>query len=329
MQRGARSPHPGPRPSPALERGLKILELLSGDGRARGVSEIARELGLPKSSCHGLLETLERAGYAARGNGDAWSPTLRMHLIGLRVAMRGGVLREAQPALDALRDRTGLSCHLGILDGAAIVYAAKAAPAGIVQFDTGPGKRGIVAPDRDRPGLRGLDEAVGARRCARHQPASGAERQRAARSRDELDAASRSCASQGFAFEDEQEMEGVRCVAAPVFERPGHRCRSGRRHRARVADRRRAGRRPVDARGGDRERRLGAPLTALQLSSSRGGAVVGANLPERGASALPRSVESHNRVFFVSPSHVVLASEGASGRRRPGREVGAVRTGSP
>jgi DNA-binding IclR family transcriptional regulator len=220
MQRPGEVAPPKPAPNPALERGLAILELLSGDGRARGVSEIARDLGLAKSSCHGLLETLERAGYAARGTGDTWSPTLRMHLVGLRVAMRGGVLREAQPALDALRDQTGLSCHLGVRDGAAIVYAAKAAPFGIVQFDTGPGKRGslhltaigqVFAAWMKRSEL---DDALDA------SPLGGGTA-RAALTREEFDRRLAEVRATGFAFEDEQEMEGVRCIAAPVFERPG------------------------------------------------------------------------------------------------------------
>jgi DNA-binding IclR family transcriptional regulator len=220
MQRAPAADAAKPAPSPSLERGFKILELLSGDGNPRGVSEIARELGFPKSSCHGLLETLERAGYVARGPSDAWSPTLRMHLIGLRVAARGGVLREAQPALDALRDRTGLSCHLGILDGAAIVYAAKAAPAGIVQFDTSPGKRGSLHLTAIGQVFAAWMDAEELERALDLSPVRGGTK-RAAHSRNELVERLSVVREQGFAFEDEQEMEGVRCVAAPVFERPG------------------------------------------------------------------------------------------------------------
>jgi DNA-binding IclR family transcriptional regulator len=207
-------------PSPAIERGLAILELLSADGRARGVSEIARELGFPKSSCHGLLETLERAGYVARGSADTWSPTLRMHLVGLQVAARGGVLREAQQQLERLRDATGLSCHLGIRDGASIVYAAKAAPPGMVQFDTGPGKRGTLHLTAIGQVFSAWMEPAELDRMLRLSPLLGGTA-RAAATRDEFERRLETVRTSGYAFEDEQEMVGVRCIAAPVFERPG------------------------------------------------------------------------------------------------------------
>lgn len=207
-------------PSPAIERGLAILELLSADGRARGVSEIARDLGFPKSSCHGLLETLERAGYVARTSTDAWSPTLRMHLVGLQVAARGGVLREAQQQLDRLRDATGLSCHLGIRDGATVVYAAKAAPPGMVQFDTGPGKRGTLHLTAIGQVFSAWMEPDELDRMLRLQPLVGGT-ERAAANRAEFGVRLQTIRTAGYAFEDEQEMVGVRCIAAPVFERPG------------------------------------------------------------------------------------------------------------
>jgi DNA-binding IclR family transcriptional regulator len=206
--------------SPAIERGLAILELLSADGRARGVSEIARELGFPKSSCHGLLETLERAGYVARGAADTWSATLRMHLVGLQVAARGGVLREAQPLLEQLRDETGLSCHLGIRDGASIVYAAKAAPPGMVQFDTGPGKRGPLHLTAIGQVFAAWMDTAELDRALDLSPIGGGTK-RAAVSRADLDRQLETVRATGYAFENEQEMEGVRCIAAPVFEHRG------------------------------------------------------------------------------------------------------------
>jgi DNA-binding IclR family transcriptional regulator len=220
MQQTDSAPTTKASPSPALERGLAILELLSADGRARGVSEIARELSYPKSSCHGLIETLERAGYLARRAGDTWSPTLRMHLVGLQVATRGGVLREAQQQLERLRDETGLSCHLGIRDGASIVYAAKAAPAGIVQFDTGPGKRGSLHLTAIGQVFAAWMEPAELDAMLGLSPLGGGTSQ-AATSRRGFDRLLETVRTAGFAFEDEQEMEGVRCLAAPVFERPG------------------------------------------------------------------------------------------------------------
>lgn len=51
---------------PALVRAKRILDHLSVDGRTEGVSELARSLGLPKSTIHGLCKTLADLGVLAR-----------------------------------------------------------------------------------------------------------------------------------------------------------------------------------------------------------------------------------------------------------------------
>jgi DNA-binding IclR family transcriptional regulator len=51
---------------PALERALKILEMLAISRTGLTLAEIARHLGLARSSTHYLLLTLERSGYLYR-----------------------------------------------------------------------------------------------------------------------------------------------------------------------------------------------------------------------------------------------------------------------
>lgn len=53
---------PQPRRAPAAGRAIEILDLLADAGGALGVSEMARRLGLPKSSVFGICETLAEAG---------------------------------------------------------------------------------------------------------------------------------------------------------------------------------------------------------------------------------------------------------------------------
>lgn len=50
---------------PSLKRGLKVLRLLA-DGQERGLSEIARQLGISKSTLHAILLTLEGEGFLIR-----------------------------------------------------------------------------------------------------------------------------------------------------------------------------------------------------------------------------------------------------------------------
>lgn len=55
----------GGSPAPALDRGIKVLQLLE-DKRARSLEEITNETGFPKSSLVRLLETLSTLGLVLR-----------------------------------------------------------------------------------------------------------------------------------------------------------------------------------------------------------------------------------------------------------------------
>src|SRR5262245_8543150 len=52
-------------PTNSIERALDVLMSLSGEEPA-GVTEVARRVGLPKSTTHRLLKTLERRGFTTR-----------------------------------------------------------------------------------------------------------------------------------------------------------------------------------------------------------------------------------------------------------------------
>jgi IclR family transcriptional regulator, pca regulon regulatory protein len=54
--------------SQSLERGLAILSVFTHDRAALGVSELARELSLTRSTTHRYVATLARLGYLQQDN---------------------------------------------------------------------------------------------------------------------------------------------------------------------------------------------------------------------------------------------------------------------
>src|SRR5438874_5563157 len=50
----------------AVERALAILDCLDSSKRGLNISELSRSLGIPKSSTHVIVITLERLGYLER-----------------------------------------------------------------------------------------------------------------------------------------------------------------------------------------------------------------------------------------------------------------------
>jgi DNA-binding IclR family transcriptional regulator len=107
-------------------KGLRMLQALSLSDRPRGVTELARELGLTKSNSHRLLKTLVHAGYAQSNSETAkYSATLKVWELGSHVLSRIDVKSAASAYLQSLADRTGETVHLSLLVENAVVYIDK------------------------------------------------------------------------------------------------------------------------------------------------------------------------------------------------------------
>jgi len=107
------------------DRTLEILERLASHGR-RTLGELARELGIPKSSLHGILRTMADRGWVET------DPSGTRFGLGLRALQVGAAYLEADDAvtlvgtlLDDLAAQFGETVHLGRLDGPYVVYMAK------------------------------------------------------------------------------------------------------------------------------------------------------------------------------------------------------------
>ena len=112
---------------PGLERGLRILAEFSRREPVLTAPEIARRLGVPRSTVFRLLVTLENMGFVERTDDG------RAHRLGLAVLRLGfeylasqGITELGRPVIERIRDDTGYSASLVVRDGRDIVYIARA-----------------------------------------------------------------------------------------------------------------------------------------------------------------------------------------------------------
>jgi IclR family pca regulon transcriptional regulator len=120
--------------SQSLERGLAVLSAFSSTRPLIGVSEIARDVGLSRSSAHRYIATLAALGYLEQDRAT------RKYRLGPRVldlgfsAINSMELRElALPYLQALSDATGHTVNMAVLDGVDVVYVERCRSASIGQ----------------------------------------------------------------------------------------------------------------------------------------------------------------------------------------------------
>ncbi|WP_280348680.1 IclR family transcriptional regulator [Nocardia neocaledoniensis] len=113
----------GDTPTGVLRRAALILDAFDGADRLN-LSQIVAATGLPQSSAHRLLEHLVTLQWIRRDHMD-YRLGLRVIELGARAVQQNSLRRAALPSLRWLHQRTGCVVHLGVLDGADVVYLEK------------------------------------------------------------------------------------------------------------------------------------------------------------------------------------------------------------
>ena len=107
----------------SLERAFVILETMVDAGGTIGLSNVARELGLPVATIHRIVRTLVDLGYVRQELSRQY--TLGPRLIRLGAAASAQLGNWAAPYLSELVEELGETANLAMLDGDQIVYIAQ------------------------------------------------------------------------------------------------------------------------------------------------------------------------------------------------------------
>lgn len=102
----------------SVQRAAQILKAFNGDQADLGVNEIARRLGLHKSTVSRLLATLEYEGLVERApGGEKYRLGMLLVMLAGRAQPRADVRAAALPVLQQLAERTQETTHLAVLQG--------------------------------------------------------------------------------------------------------------------------------------------------------------------------------------------------------------------
>ncbi|MHB8732442.1 MAG: IclR family transcriptional regulator [bacterium] len=204
----------------AVGRALGILENVGGDVHGTGITELSRRLGLGKSTVHRLCATLEHHGYLVRDPGTGrYRLSLRVFQIGSHALDALDLPARAMPALEALGAVTEETVHLAVLDGAEAIFIGKVESPRPLRLYSQVGRRcpahctavGKVLLAHVGPGQRALAAARPLKRYTPKTITSAAALER------ELEEIRR----RGYAADEEEFEDGIRCVAAPVRDYRG------------------------------------------------------------------------------------------------------------
>ncbi len=147
---------------PGLARGMEVLQAFSPARQSLSLTELASLLGTTRSALFRVTYTLARLGFLTHDMaGQRFSLGPSVLRLGYGFLAARGLVEAALPLLEGLRDATGWSAHLGVLEDRQVVYMLRlpAGPhgAGIVQVGS---RLPAHATAMGRVLLAGLEEAA-------------------------------------------------------------------------------------------------------------------------------------------------------------------------
>ncbi len=127
---------------PMVKRSLDVLELLTRSTQGGlSLSELTRAVHAPKSSVFKIVSTLEAEGFVSKDPlTQKYQLTLRLLALANAAAERINLRRELYPLLKELKDKTGETVNLGILEGDTAFYIESLEGPGPIKVIVRPGK---------------------------------------------------------------------------------------------------------------------------------------------------------------------------------------------
>lgn len=203
----------------AAARALVVLERLSRQ-RALGLEELSREVGLAKPTVYRFLLTLQELGYVRRADGDRWTITLKMFNLGARALDHLDLISAARPIAEEMAEQLGETVHMGVADGDSAVYVLKIESQYTIRMISRVGRRMPL-----------YCTAIGKVLLAYSTPEEREAMLKDVRllaftkntitSRAALDDELAQVRKQGFALDNEEREEDLRCIGAPIFDHGG------------------------------------------------------------------------------------------------------------
>ncbi|MFI6480890.1 IclR family transcriptional regulator [Nonomuraea sp. NPDC050663] len=212
--------NPGAQPVKSAARALDILEDLAANGQA-SLHELTTRLGLPKSSLHALLRTMEGRGWVETdASGTLYGLGIQALLVGSAYLDGDLVVGRTAPLLDDLAQATGETVHLARLEGSHVVYTAKRESVHPLRMFSAVGRRlPVYSTALGRALLADMDDEQAR---AALPPAIEPVTPHTITDPDKIMSLLPEVRQRGYAVENEESCVGLTCIAVSLpFTQPG------------------------------------------------------------------------------------------------------------
>jgi IclR family pca regulon transcriptional regulator len=200
-------------------KGLRVIEAFDAGRPRLTITDVAGLTGLERATARRCLLTLVRDGYADY-DGKFYRLTPKVLRLGFAYLSSTPLPRLVQPFLEQLATATQESCSASTLDGAEIVYIARASQRRVMSIGLSVGSRlpaycasmgRVLLASRPEKEQRALLDALPREKLTA----------RTLTGMDELLAAIEEARREGYAAIDQELEVGLRAIAVPVMDAGG------------------------------------------------------------------------------------------------------------
>lgn len=206
----------------SLDRALNILEKIVKSDDGLGVTELSNSLGLHKSTTYRLLATLAYREYVKQDSkNDKYKVGIKLFELGNLALNKLEVRNEVRPFLEELMAKTGETIHLGVIDDSEVVYIDKVESPQTIRMYSEVGKRapvhctGLGKVLLAYSSLEVIDKFIEENGLPAYTNNTITEVDIFKKHLDKI-------RRQGFAIDNVEHEEGIRCIAGPIFNYKGN-----------------------------------------------------------------------------------------------------------
>ena len=206
----------GAAPVGVISKVLRILEALQGSSAGLGLKAICDLTGIHKSTAHRFLKHLEREGYLIRTEAGAYLIGPRLSQMSARGNQGATLQAVARPILWELWKSTQETVNLAVLDQGTVLYVDVIESPHEFRLSSRVGTRRslhVTALGKALAAFLPAELRESILSTIKFQPATPKTIMNLVQFRQELEKIRR----QGYAVDDEEAVQGARCVSAPIL----------------------------------------------------------------------------------------------------------------
>lgn len=200
----------------SIERAIRILEELADESEGLGVTELSKRLDLHKSTVHRILTTLLTFGYVEQDSRtERYRLGIKLLYLGGAILERLDLRKEAGSFLRELALDVKETTHLVIPEGHEVVYIDKYEGNQTIRMYSQIGRKSPMHATSVGKAIL----AFSPRKYIDEMLERGLEKytEKTIIDEEKLKAHLADIRKSGYAVDDEEHEEGIRCVAAPIF----------------------------------------------------------------------------------------------------------------